>query len=215
MRKYQPKLEVQTLCYKIKYLEVNVKQINCLICNDTSLTNYDILNTSKLPIIYLRDLHLPVHEVKHYTCFVFEMALFITCYKCYSYISLIYLIKRKHNLLLILSVHHACYTYMGMFRLYRTVILFIMHFVRDVFNLPHLYRSSDHSKSLNTIPVNNYSNKKKSINPLTTYNYLNIPIINIVESHAKPTYLNDFPFNDIIYESLPTELTMHNSIHSG
>ena len=76
-----------------------------------------------------------------------------------------------------------------MFRLYRTVILFIMHFVREVFNLPHLYRSIDHSKSLNTIPVNNYSNKTNDrINPLTTYNYFNIPIINIVVAPAKLTY---------------------------
>ena len=138
LRKCQPKLEVQTLCYKIKYLKVNFKQINCLICNNTSLTNYDIFNTFKLPIIYFRDLHSPFHEVKHYTCFVFEMSLFITCYISYSYISLMYFIKRRHNLLLILSVHHTCY--ISMFRLYRTVILFIMHFVREVFNLPHLYR---------------------------------------------------------------------------
>ena len=52
LRKCLPKLEVQTLCYKIKYLKVNFKQINCLICNNTSLTNYDILNTFNLPIIY-------------------------------------------------------------------------------------------------------------------------------------------------------------------
>ena len=80
LRKCQPKLEVQTLCYQIKYLKVNFKQIYCLICNNTSLTNYDILKTFKLPIIYYRDLNFPYHKVKHYTSFVFEMSLFITCY---------------------------------------------------------------------------------------------------------------------------------------
>ena len=71
-------------------------------------------------------------------------------------------------------------------------------------------------KVFNTIPVNNYSNKTNDrINPLTTYNYFNIPIINIVVAPAKLTYLNDFPFNDITDESLRTELTIHNSIHSG
>ena len=73
----------------------------------------------------------------------------------------------RFSLLLIHIVHHTCY--MSTFRLYRTVILFIMHFVRDVFNLTHLYTSIDLSKSLNTTPVNNYSYKtKNSINPLIT-----------------------------------------------
>ena len=91
-----------------------------------------------------------------------------------------------------------------------------MHFVRDVFNLLHLHRSIDHSKSLNTIPVNNYYNKTNDrINPLTTYHYFNIRIINIVVAPAKPTHLNDFPFNDITDKSLRTELPIHNSIHSG
>ena len=48
---------------------------------------------------------------------------------------------------------------MSTFTLYRTVILFIMHFVRDVFNLPHLNTPIDLSKSLNTTHVNNYSYK--------------------------------------------------------
>ena len=122
-------------------------------------------------------------------------------------ISLTYFIKRRHNLFIILSVQHTCYTYISMFRLYRTVILFIMHFVRDLFNLPHLYRSID--------PVNNYSYKTNTIiNPLTTYNYFNIPIINIVVAPVKPTYLNYFPFNDITDESLRTELTIHTYIYS-
>ena len=112
----------------------------------------------------------------------------------YSYIRLINLSKRRYKLLLILSIHYTCYTYISMFRLYRKVILYIMHFVRDVFNLPHSYsRSIDHSKSLNTIPVNNYSYKtNNSINPLTTYNYFNIPKINIVVVPVKPIPLNDF-----------------------
>ena len=82
----KPKLEIQTLCYQIKYLKVNFKQINCLICNNTSLTNNDIFNTFKLLIIYFRDLPLPCHEVKHYTCLVFEMSLFIWSLK-YTYLS--------------------------------------------------------------------------------------------------------------------------------
>ena len=91
-----------------------------------------------------------------------------------------------------------------------------MHFVRDVFNLPYSYSFIDHSKSLNTIPVNNCSYKTNNIiNPSTTYTYFNIPIINIVVLPAKPTYLNDFRFNDITDESLRTELTIHNSIDSG
>ena len=100
--------------------------------------------------------------------------------------------------------------------MYRKVILFIMHFVRDVFNLHHTYRSIDHSKSLNTIPVNNYFYKtNNSINPLTTYNYFNIPRINIVVVPVKPIPLNDFPFNDMTDESLRTELTIRNYIDSG
>ena len=104
-----------------------------------------------------------------------------------------------------------------MFRLYRKVILYIMHFVRDVFKLPHSYsRSIDHSKSLNTIPVNNYSYKTNNcINPLTTYNYFNIPRINIVVVPVKPIHLNDFPFNDMTDESLRTEFTIRNAIDSG
>ena len=98
LRKCHPRLEAQTLCYQIMYLKVNLKQINCLICNNTSLTNYDIFNTFKLSIIYFRDLQLPCHEVNnHYTYFVFEMSLIITCYTAYSYIRLIYLIKRRYK----------------------------------------------------------------------------------------------------------------------
>ena len=125
--------------------------------------------------------------------------------------------KRRYKLLLIVIVPHTCYTYISMFRLYRKVIMFIMHFVRDVFNLPQSYsRSIDHSKSLNTIAVNNYSYKtNNSINPLTAYNYFNIPIINIVVVPVKPTPLNDSPFNDMTDESLWTELTIRNSIVSG
>ena len=75
-----------------------------------------------------------------------------------------------------LIVHHTCYSCISMFRLCRTVILFIIHFVRDVFNLTHSYRSIEHSKSLNTIPINNYSYKTNNkINPLPTYYYFNIP----------------------------------------
>ena len=92
-----------------------------------------------------------------------------------------------------------------------------MHFVRDVFNLSHSYcRSIDHSKSLNTIPVNNYSYKTNNcINPLTTYNYFDIHRINIVVVPVKPIPLNDFPFNDMPDESLRTEFTIRNSIDSG
>ena len=75
-------------------------------------------------VIYFRDLQLPCHEVNHYTYFVFEMSLIITCYKAYSYIRLINLSKRRYTLLLILIVHHTCYTYISMFRLYRKVILY-------------------------------------------------------------------------------------------
>ena len=217
LRKCHPKLEAQTLCYQIMYLKVNLKQINFLICNNTSLTNYDIFNTFKLSIIYFRDLQLPCHEVNHYTYFVFEMSLIITCYTAYSYIRLINLSKRIYRLLLILIVHHTCYTYISMFRLYRKVILYIMHFVRDVFKLPHSYsRSIGHLKSFNTIPVNNYSYKtNNSINTLTTYNYFNIPRINIVVVPVKPIPLNDFPFNDMTDESLRTEFTIRNAIDSG
>ena len=96
--------------------------------NNTSLINYDIFNTFKLSIIYFRDLHFPCHEVNHYTYFVFEISLIITCYTAYSYISLIYFIKQRYHLLLIRSVHHTCYTYINtMFMLYRKVILFIIH----------------------------------------------------------------------------------------
>ena len=52
---------------------------------------------NKLSIIYFRDLQLPCHEVNHYTYFVFEMSLIITCYTAYSYIRLIYLIKRRYK----------------------------------------------------------------------------------------------------------------------
>ena len=45
--------------------------------------------------------------------------------------------KLMDNLLLTHIVHHACY--MSTIRLYRTVLMFMMHFVRDVFNLPRLY----------------------------------------------------------------------------
>ena len=53
------------------------------------------------------DLQLPCHEVNHYTYFVFEMSLIITCYTAYSYIRLINLSKRIYRLLLILIVHHT------------------------------------------------------------------------------------------------------------
>ena len=85
LRKYQPKLEVQTLCCQIMYLKVNLRQMNCLLCNNSSLTTYDIFNTFKLSIIYFGYLHLPCHDVNHYTCFVFEVSLIITCYTSYSY----------------------------------------------------------------------------------------------------------------------------------
>ena len=145
------------------------------------------------------------------------MSLLITCYTAYSFIRLINLSKRIYRLLLILIVHHTCYTHISMFRLDRKVILYIMHFVRDVFKLPHSYsRSIDPSKSLNTIPVNNYSYKtNNSINPLTTYNYFNIPRINIVVVPVKPITLDDFPFNDMTDESLRTEFTIRNAIDSG
>ena len=116
LRKCQPKLEAQTLCYQSMYLKVNLKQINCKICNNISLTNYDIFNTFKLSIIYFRDFQLPCHEVNHYIYFVFEMSLIIICYIAYSYIRLINLSKRRYKLLLILIVHHICNTYISMFR---------------------------------------------------------------------------------------------------
>ena len=79
-----------------------------------------------------------------------------------------------------------------------------------------IVESIDYSKSLNTIPVNNYSYKtNNSINPLTTYNYFNIPRINIVVSACKTHTLNDFPFNDMTDESLRTEFTVRNAIDSG
>ena len=92
-----------------------------------------------------------------------------------------------------------------------------MNFVRDVFKLLHSYsRSIDHSKSLNTIPVNNYSYKtNNSINPLTTYNYFNIPRINIVVVPVQPIPLNDFPFNDMTDDSLRTEFTIRNALDCG
>ena len=58
-------------------------------------------------------------------------------------LSLIYF-KLRYNLLLTHIVHHTCY--MSTFILYKTVIMFLMHFVRNVFNLPHLYTSIDLSK---------------------------------------------------------------------
>ena len=126
MRKCHPKLEAQTLCYQIMYLKVNLKQINCLICNNTLLTNYDIFNSFKLSIIYFRDLQLPCHEVNHYTYFVFEMSLIITCYTAYSYIRLINLSKRRYTLLLILIVHHTCYTYIIHIIMILTISLIIL-----------------------------------------------------------------------------------------
>ena len=85
-----------------------------------------------------------------------------------------------------------------------------MHFVRDVLNLPHLYTSIDLSKSLYTTPVNNYSNEtNSSINPLTTYNYFEMPAITIFMVPAILIPLNDFPFYDMTNESLPTELSTH------
>ena len=82
--------------------------------------------------------------------------------------------------------------------------------------LTHSYRSIDHSKSLNNIPINNYSYKTNNrINPLTTYNYFNIPRINIVVVPAKHIPLHDFLFKDLSDESLRTELTIHNYIDSG
>ena len=107
-------------------------------------------------------------------------------------ISFIYF-KLRYNLLLTHIVHHTCY--ISTFRLYRTVIMYIIHFVRDVFNLPHLYTSIDISKSPNTTPVINYSYKaNNSINPLTTYNYFDIPAITIVVVPVIPILLNDFLF---------------------
>ena len=99
---------------------------------------------------------------------------------------------------------------MSTFRLYKTVIMFLMHFVRNVFNLPHLYTSIDLSKSLNTTPVNNYYYEtNSSINSLTTYNYFEIPAVTIIVVPAILIPLNDFPFYDMTNESLPTELSTH------
>ena len=65
---------------------------------------------------------------------------------------------------------------MSTFRLYKTVIMFLMHFVRNVFNLPHLYTSIDLSKSLNTTPVNNYYYEtNSSMNPLIILKYPQLP----------------------------------------
>ena len=86
--------------------------------------------------------------------------------------------------------------------------MFLMHFVRNVFNLPHLYTSIDLSKSLNTTPVNNYYYEtNSSINPLTTYNYFEIPAVTIIVVPAILIPLNDFPFYVMTNESLPTELS--------
>ena len=102
---------------------------------------------------------------------------------------------------------------MSTLRLYRTVILFIMHFIRDIINLPHLYTPIDFSKSLNTTPVNKFSYKtKNSINPLTTYNYFYIPAISIVVVHAIHIPLNYLPFYDMTNESLPTDTDTENNL---
>ena len=130
----------------------------------------------------------------------------------YLNIYLIYF-KLRYDLLLTHIVHHTCY--MSTFRLYKTVILFVMHFVRNVFNLPHLYTSIDLPKSLNTTPVNNYYNEtNSSINPLTTYNYYT-PAVTIIVVPAILIPLNDFPFYDMTNEFLPTELSTHISSDTG
>ena len=124
------------------------------------------------------------------------------------YILLYLLYILRYNLLLTHIVHHTCY--MSTFRLYKTVIMFLMHFVRNVFNLPHLYTSIDLSKSLNTTPVNTYYYETNgSINPLTTYNYFEIPAVTIIVVPAILIPLNDFPFYDMTNEFLPAELSTH------
>ena len=55
-------------------------------------------------------------------------------------------------------------------------------------------------RTVNTTPVL-LLQTNNSINPLTTYNYFNIPGINIVVVPAKPISLNDFPFNDMTDDS--------------
>ena len=53
----------------------------------------------------------------------------------------------------------------------------------------------DLSKSLNTTPVNNYYYETNSSdNPLTTYNYFEIPAVTIIVVPAILIPLNDFPF---------------------
>ena len=95
---------------------------------------------------------------------------------------------------------------MSTFRLYKTVILVLMHFVHGT--LPHLYTFIELLKSLNTTPVNNYFYEtNSSINPLTTYNYFEIPAVTIIVVPAILIPLNDFPFYDTTNESLPTELS--------